>query len=42
MAESEPKTSRVSLDEMTGDYKRSKFLGEQVALGICARTGFPW
>ncbi len=30
----------VSIDSMSGDYKRSKFLAEQVALGY-ARTGFP-
>src|SRR5690242_12213197 len=30
----------VTLDEMTGDYKRSKFLAEQVALEF-ARQGFP-
>ena len=29
-----------SLEQMAGDYKRSKFLGEQVALGF-ARGGFP-
>jgi dihydroflavonol-4-reductase len=29
-----------SLDQMAGDYKRSKFLGEQVALEF-ARDGFP-
>src|SRR5689334_2369877 len=30
----------VSLDDMSGDYKRSKFLAEQVALEF-ARNGFP-
>jgi dihydroflavonol-4-reductase len=30
----------VTLDEMTGDYKRSKFLAEQVAVEF-ARKGFP-
>jgi dihydroflavonol-4-reductase len=30
----------VTLDDMTGDYKRSKFLAEQVALEF-ARQGFP-
>ena len=30
----------VTLDEMAGDYKRSKFLAEQVALEF-ARNGFP-
>src|ERR1700682_2754010 len=30
----------VSLDDMAGDYKRSKFLAEQVVLGF-AREGFP-
>ena len=30
----------VTLEEMTGDYKRSKFLAEQVALQF-AREGFP-
>jgi len=30
----------VSLDDMSGDYKRSKFLAEQVALEF-AREGFP-
>jgi dihydroflavonol-4-reductase len=30
----------VSLEDMTGDYKRSKFLAEQVALQF-ARDGFP-
>ena len=30
----------VSLDEMAGDYKRSKFMAEQVALEF-ARGGFP-
>src|SRR5215472_11427178 len=30
----------VSLDDMSGDYKRSKFLAEQVALEF-ARDGFP-
>lgn len=30
----------VTLEEMTGDYKRSKFMAEQVALGF-ARGGFP-
>ena len=29
-----------SLDQMAGDYKRSKFLGEQVAVEF-ARSGFP-
>jgi dihydroflavonol-4-reductase len=33
-------TTPVSLDEMAGDYKRSKFLAEQVALEF-ARDGFP-
>ena len=32
--------SAVSLEEMTGPYKRSKFLAEQVALEY-ARSGFP-
>ena len=30
----------VALEDMAGDYKRSKFLAEQVALGF-ARGGFP-
>ena len=30
----------VTLEDMAGDYKRSKFLAEQVALGF-ARDGFP-
>lgn len=30
----------VALEDMAGDYKRSKFLAEQVALGF-ARAGFP-
>ena len=34
------KTSPVSLAEMAGDYKRSKFLAEQVALEF-ARGGLP-
>ena len=34
------KTQPVALDEMTGAYKRSKFLAEQVALEF-ARDGFP-
>jgi dihydroflavonol-4-reductase len=33
-------TQPVSVDEMAGAYKRSKFLAEQVALDA-ARTGFP-
>jgi dihydroflavonol-4-reductase len=33
-------TTPVSLDDMAGDYKRSKFLAEQVALEF-ARDGFP-
>jgi dihydroflavonol-4-reductase len=33
-------TLPVSLDDMAGDYKRSKFLAEQVALEF-AREGFP-
>jgi dihydroflavonol-4-reductase len=33
-------TTPVSLDDMAGDYKRSKFLAEQVALEF-ARGGFP-
>lgn len=33
-------TTPVSLDEMSGPYKRSKFLAEQVALEA-ARAGFP-
>jgi dihydroflavonol-4-reductase len=33
-------TLPCSLEQMTGDYKRSKFLGEQVALEF-ARGGFP-
>jgi dihydroflavonol-4-reductase len=33
-------TMPVSLDQMAGDYKRSKFLAEQVALEY-AREGFP-
>jgi dihydroflavonol-4-reductase len=33
-------TIPVSLDDMAGDYKRSKFLAEQVALEF-ARDGFP-
>ncbi len=33
-------TMPVSLDDMAGDYKRSKFLAEQVALEY-AREGFP-
>jgi len=33
-------TTPVSLNEMAGDYKRSKFLAEQVALEF-ARAGFP-
>lgn len=33
-------TTPVSLDNMAGDYKRSKFLAEQVALEF-ARDGFP-
>jgi len=32
--------SPVGIEEMTGPYKRSKFLAEQVALEF-ARTGFP-
>ncbi len=33
-------TQPCALDQMAGDYKRSKFLGEQVALDF-ARKGFP-
>src|SRR5205823_1504867 len=33
-------TTAVTLDDMAGDYKRSKFLAEQVALEF-ARGGFP-
>jgi dihydroflavonol-4-reductase len=33
-------TTPVTLDDMAGDYKRSKFLAEQVALEF-ARDGFP-
>lgn len=33
-------TAPVSLDDMAGDYKRSKFLAERVALDF-AREGFP-
>ncbi|HEX4274014.1 MAG TPA: hopanoid-associated sugar epimerase [Bryobacteraceae bacterium] len=33
-------TQPVSVNEMSGDYKRSKFLAEQVALEL-ARDGFP-
>jgi dihydroflavonol-4-reductase len=33
-------TTPVSLDDLAGDYKRSKFLAEQVALEF-ARDGFP-
>jgi dihydroflavonol-4-reductase len=33
-------TAPVTLDDMAGDYKRSKFLAEQVALEF-ARDGFP-
>jgi len=33
-------TQPVSLDEMAGAYKRSKFMAEQVALEA-ARNGFP-
>ena len=33
-------TTPVSLDDMAGDYKRSKYLAEQVALEF-ARDGFP-
>ena len=40
MAESATKQRPVSIEDMTGDYKRSKFLAERVALEY-ARAGLP-
>ena len=40
MAASGTRTRAVSLEDMVGDYKRSKFLAEQAALEF-ARGGLP-